>query len=69
MRLQGIRPEDLIEVDDGLKPWVARVLDPPERQRVRVQPLTFHSAPRSVRASDVIAFYRKARTATTTTRR
>jgi hypothetical protein len=58
--LQGIKPGDLIEVDDG-KPYVAKVLEHPARQRVRCQPITFPSAPREARARDVIAHYRRSK--------
>lgn len=60
MRLSGVKPGDLIEVNDGM-PYVARVLDVPARQRVRVQPLTFRSMPREARARDVVAHYRRAK--------
>ena len=60
MRLTGIKPGDLIEVDDGM-PYIARVLDSPVRQRVRCQPVTFKSAPREARARDVTVHWRRAR--------
>lgn len=60
MRLTGIKPGDLIEVDDGM-PFIARVIDRPAKQRVRCQPLTYRAHPRDVRARDVTAHYRKAK--------
>ncbi len=60
MRLTGVKPGDLIEVNDGTI-YLARVLDGPARQRIRVQPLTFKSFPREARARDVIAHYRRAK--------
>ena len=58
MRLTGIKPGDLIEVNDGL-PFVARVLDAPARQRVRCQPITFKSSPREVGAREVVAHFKR----------
>jgi hypothetical protein len=60
VRLTGVKPGDLIRVNDGM-PYIAEVVDAPVRQRVRVRPVTFKSTAREVKARDVVTHWRKAR--------
>lgn len=60
MRLRGITPGDLVQVNDGI-PYVAEVLEV-ERSRLRVRPMMEgrrHQAPRPVRASWVVGWWKR----------
>jgi hypothetical protein len=59
MRLNGIRPGDIVRVDDGL-PYHALVVGK-ERGRLRVRPLGRALAPRTVKAAWVVEHWRHAR--------
>jgi hypothetical protein len=58
MRLAGIRPGDIVRIDDGL-PYLAQVIER-DGARIRVAPITGPRGVRAVRSRDVIGHWRKA---------
>jgi hypothetical protein len=61
MRFTGVRPGDIVLVDDGL-PYHALVVEK-ERRRLRVRPLGRTLAPRPVKAECVVDHWRHVRSA------
>jgi len=59
MRLAGIKPGDIVRVDDGL-PYLAEVVDR-DGSRVHVAPITGPRGVRTVTSHDVVDQWRKVR--------